>query len=77
MGVGGTSQVRNHPFFNKINFEKLMRKEYPAPIIPKIKEMDTSDQGKFIFRPTPTDRNNEKIQGITFLPESESFSMRR
>lgn len=50
-----------------------MRKEIPAPIIPKIKDIHDEDENKFVFRPTPNDRFNDKIQGITFLPDGESL----
>lgn len=65
--------MKNHPFFQKIDFDKLMRKEIPAPIIPKIKDIHDEDENKFVFRPTPNDRFNDKIQGITFLPDGESL----
>jgi len=36
-GPSGSEDVRRHPFFKEIDFEKLERKEYEAPYRPKVK----------------------------------------
>jgi len=34
---GGASSIKNHPFFSDIEWDKVLKKEYPAPIKPKVK----------------------------------------
>ena len=35
-GPGDASEVKSHPFFTPINWDDLLRKNLPAPFIPKI-----------------------------------------
>eukprot|EP00559_Dactyliosolen_fragilissimus_P001619 CAMPEP_0184857692 /NCGR_PEP_ID=MMETSP0580-20130426/2842_1 /TAXON_ID=1118495 /ORGANISM="Dactyliosolen fragilissimus" /LENGTH=801 /DNA_ID=CAMNT_0027353433 /DNA_START=163 /DNA_END=2568 /DNA_ORIENTATION=+ len=38
MGAGGANDIKNHPFFAKINFEDLVNKQIAAPWKPNIKD---------------------------------------
>jgi len=45
---GGTDDIKDHPFFDTIDFKKLCRKEIPAPWKPAIKDaLDTSNFDDF------------------------------
>jgi len=35
-GSSGTDNIKRHPFFESIDWEALMRKELPAPFVPKV-----------------------------------------
>jgi serine/threonine protein kinase len=57
---GGVNSIKSHPFFEIIDWDKLLNKEYPAPINPKVKgKGDTKHISKMFLRQdiknTPTD----------------------
>ena len=35
--MGGVDSIKKHPFFADIDWDKVMNKEYKAPIRPKLK----------------------------------------
>lgn len=37
LGYNSADEVKNHPFFKGIDFDKVLRKEYKPPFIPKLK----------------------------------------
>ena len=44
LGSDSLDQIKSHPFFKPINWEKLYNLEIPAPIIPKVHDAeDTSN----------------------------------
>jgi serine/threonine protein kinase len=38
LGYNSSDEVKNHPFFKGIDFDKVLRKEYKPPFIPKLKD---------------------------------------
>ena len=38
LGYKSSEEVKNHPFFKGIDFDKVLRKEYKPPFIPKLKD---------------------------------------
>ena len=36
--MGGTQTIKNHPFFEGIDWDKVIKKEYTPPIRPKVKD---------------------------------------
>ena len=38
LGHNSADEVKNHPFFKGIDFDKVLRKEYKPPFIPKLKD---------------------------------------
>ena len=38
LGYKSADEVKNHPFFKGIDFDKVLRKEYKPPFIPKLKD---------------------------------------
>ena len=38
LGYNSSDEVKNHPFFKGIDFNKVLRKEYKPPFIPKLKD---------------------------------------
>ena len=38
LGYKSSDEVKNHPFFKGIDFDKVLRKEYKPPFIPKLKD---------------------------------------
>jgi hypothetical protein len=34
---GGVQAIKSHPFFDTIDWERVLKKEYPGPIKPKVK----------------------------------------
>ena len=57
---GGVNAIKSHPFFENINWTKVLNKEYPAPIKPKVKgKGDTKHISKMFLnqdiKNTPTD----------------------
>jgi serine/threonine protein kinase len=38
LGYNGADEVKNHPFFKGIDFDKVLKKEYKPPFIPKLKD---------------------------------------
>lgn len=69
--------IKNHPFFASINFDKLLRKEITPTFIPKISSMtDVSYfDPAFTNEPmimTPTDRSSvfdNQFDGFSFVAE--------
>lgn len=43
-GPDGSKNVKNHPFFKDIDWEKLDRKEIEPPFKPKVKSIDDTSQ---------------------------------
>lgn len=38
LGYRGADEVKQHPFFKGVDFDKVLRKEYKPPFIPKLKD---------------------------------------
>jgi len=77
-------QIKKHPYFARIDWDQLLRKEIPVPFIPPVKgQTDTSmvdptftSERITIHDPTTSSshisaENQKKFEGFTFIPESE------
>ena len=41
LGYNSVDEIKNHPFFNGVDFDKVLKKEYKVPFRPKLQgEMD-------------------------------------
>jgi serine/threonine protein kinase len=58
LGYKSSDEVKNHPFFKGIDFDKVLRKEYKPPFIPKLK--DDTDLRYFDENYTQLKVENEK-----------------
>ena len=38
LGYNSTNEIKNHPFFKGIDFDKVLNKEYKPPFVPKLKD---------------------------------------
>jgi len=78
--------IKNHPYFNNIDWEKLLRKEVPVPFIPPVKgqnDLSMVDPTFTSERMTVCDpstsnsnisaENQKKFEGFTFMPASEKM----
>ena len=54
----GVDDIKNHPFFRSMNWEKLLKQEIPADFIPKIKA--GNELKYFDFYPN----SDEKVKAI-------------
>eukprot|EP01117_Protostelium_nocturnum_P008951 TRINITY_DN3213_c0_g1_i1.p1 TRINITY_DN3213_c0_g1~~TRINITY_DN3213_c0_g1_i1.p1 ORF type:complete len:442 (+),score=185.70 TRINITY_DN3213_c0_g1_i1:123-1448(+) len=76
--------IKSHPYFNSIDWDKLLRKEIPPPFIPPVKgQTDTSmvdptftSERITVLEPadpseTPiSPENQKKFEGFTFIPDN-------
>lgn len=68
LGAGGATEVKNHSFFNNINWESLLRQK--AEFIPQLEgEEDTS------YFDTRTDRHNHEFVDSEELEDTDDSSM--
>jgi serine/threonine protein kinase len=58
LGYKSSDEVKNHPFFKGVDFDKVLRKEYKPPFIPKLK--DDTDLRYFDENYTQLKVENEK-----------------
>ena len=61
LGYKSADEVKNHPFFQGIDFDKVLRKEYKPPFVPKLK--DDTDLRYFDENYTQLKVENEKNDG--------------
>ena len=65
LGYRGADEVKQHPFFKGVDFDKVLRKEYKPPFIPKLKDdLDLSyfDESFTELR-VDSEKNDEKDEG--------------
>ncbi|XP_073205530.1 ribosomal protein S6 kinase alpha-5 isoform X3 [Lepidochelys kempii] len=80
-GPGGAGEIRQHPFFQKINWDDLAAKKIPAPFKPVIRdELDVSNFAEEFtemdptYSPAATPQTSERIfQGYSFVAPSILF----
>ncbi|KAG6934976.1 ribosomal protein S6 kinase A5, partial [Chelydra serpentina] len=80
-GPGGADEIRQHPFFQKINWDDLAAKKIPAPFKPVIRdELDVSNFAEEFtemdptYSPAATPQTSERIfQGYSFVAPSILF----
>lgn len=88
--LADAAHVKAHPYFKGLDWEKLLRKEVPAPFIPPVKsKLDTSmvDPMFTSERATISDgteakggitsEQQKKFEGFTFIPEEENDRTKR
>jgi len=76
LGYKSSDEVKNHPFFKGIDFDKVLRKEYKPPFIPKLKD-DTDlryfDENFTKLNIEHDKNNNEEEEKDEFNFEGFSF----
>lgn len=86
-GPTGTAEIKNHPFFAKIDWEKLWRKEYDPPFKPNVSsEADVSNVDDEFKKEAPKDTpvqgsqlgsvaNQSKMAfpGFTYIPDDNAL----
>ena len=76
LGYKSSDEVKNHPFFKGIDFDKVLRKEYKPPFIPKLKD-DTDlryfDENFTKLNIEHEGNNNEEEEKDEFNFEGFSF----
>ena len=51
LGTNGVEEIKNHPFFKNIDFQRVYKKDYTAPFIPE-SDIKNGQEG-FKYLPTP------------------------
>ena len=76
LGYKSSDEIKNHPFFKGIDFDKVLRKEYKPPFIPKLKD-DTDlryfDENFTKLNIEHEGNNNEEEEKDEFNFEGFSF----
>ena len=81
LGFNSADEVKNHPFFKDIDFDKVLKKEYKPPFVPKL-ESDTDlkyfDENEENFveeeKKESLNNNNEKKENEKDNYHFEGFS---
>merc|ERR1712226_574981 len=60
LGYDSIDQVKNHAFFQEVDWKKMLKRQVPAPIKPEIKDGFNSSRG-IGYNPTP---DNKYMQGV-------------
>ena len=78
IGFNGAEEIRKHPYFKDIDFEKVFAKAYTPPFVPKLKgETDlryfdpgfTSEEvGSYTDNIIVTNTHNPKFEGFSYQP---------
>jgi len=82
LGAGGATEIKQHPFFQDIDWVKLMQKRIPPPFKPKVASgVDTSNFDEELTTQQPTDSYVEgsklsdsvqnKFKGFTYTNENK------
>lgn len=82
LGARNISEIKNHPFFRGLDWERLAKKEIPAPFKPMItNDMDTSNFAEeftlmapiYSPAPTPAAVTPKSFKGYSFMAPSVIF----
>jgi ribosomal protein S6 kinase alpha-5 len=74
LGAKGAHEVKNHPWFKPLSWEKLYKREYPSPFVPKLMdEMDTQNFSDEFTSQAPVDSPAEVPKNYTELFRGYSF----
>jgi len=68
------SQVKAHPWFKSIDFEKLCNKEIPPPFIPKVKDEESTEYVASEFLNDTTQLSVTSSDQLQNLPNIEDFT---
>ena len=87
LGYNGADEVKNHPFFKGIDFDKVLKKEYKPPFIPKLKD-DTDlryfdenftqlnvENEKFEEKHDEEDKDEFNFEGFSYQQKDESLTL--
>ena len=87
LGYNGADEVKNHPFFKGIDFDKVLKKEYKPPFIPKLKN-DTDlryfdenftqlnvENEKFEEKHDEEDKDEFNFEGFSYQQKDESLTL--
>ncbi|KAL4427052.1 hypothetical protein ABPG74_001007 [Tetrahymena malaccensis] len=76
--VNGTKDIKEHPWFAKINFDDILNKKVPAPFVPQLKnDTDVSYFDEEFISENPIDsfvqpsnlkNYNDQFNGMSFVP---------
>lgn len=70
VGCGSTAGIKSHPFFEGINWDKVLNKEYSPPIKPKVKDRgDTKHISKMFLSQEIANTPAEGTLDINLLNE--------
>ena len=72
LGYKSADEVKNHPFFQGIDFDKVLRKEYKPPFVPKLN--DDTDLRYFDENYTQLKVENENHEGKADEDEKDEFN---
>jgi protein-serine/threonine kinase len=72
LGYKSADEVKNHPFFQGIDFDKVLRKEYKPPFVPKLN--DDTDLRYFDENYTQLKVENENHEGKVDEDEKDEFN---
>lgn len=61
LGVNGSEDIKNHPWFSGIDFAALQRKEIPAPFRPEVEELNYESASVEMFEETVIDDMQKKL----------------
>jgi hypothetical protein len=66
LGSGGVDEIKNHPFFEGINWDDVLKKKVKPPYVPVIKKIEEDEI--MIYKATPEHNNifNPKVDGFTY-----------
>ena len=87
LGYNSADEVKKHPFFNGVDFDKVLNKEYKPPFIPKLKD-DTDlryfdenftqlnvENEKFEEKHDEEDKDDLNFEGFSYQPNDDSLNL--
>lgn len=79
IGYNGAEEIKKHPYFKDVDFDKVLHKEYTPPFVPKLNnEMDlryfdtgftSEDVNSYNENEVKYRENSEEFEGFTYQPE--------
>ena len=85
LGYRGADEVKQHPFFKGVDFDKVLRKEYKPPFVPKLNDdldlryFDESftelrvDSEKNDDKDEEDEKDDFKFEGFSYQPKDENL----
>jgi len=64
LGSKGTEEIKSHPFFRDVDYEKFQRLEVTPPYIPPVNQ---TGRDEFIYKPTPEPTNFNPLKDFTYV----------
>ena len=87
LGYNSADEVKNHPFFKGIDFDKVLKKEYKPPFVPKLKDDTdlryfddnftqlTVENEKSEEKADEDDKDEFKFEGFSYQQKDESLNI--